>query len=469
MSVNYIDIHKQEYASAFVRTGKSNFRGVQAVFLESDSIPCEKQENQKAVGKQEATKFFHSRPTDSEPPPEKSCHMETEGDVQGNPNTLAKFVEKLDRMELLNVEQYYKNHKASLARLLIKTLIIGFGIHMLEKDVSVELEDLFNQEIYAFYVTNDLDSGDYVLTIDPSASYESVSGYVQGRPLDAHRTPLSIPPPLSMESHQQHELVQVTYPKDKVALVSLNRFWEELGRTFRDLGKKGDIRAIVLTSVLPKYFTAGLDLQSATSLFKPSGDIDPSRKARENRDVILRFQACISEIENVPQPVIAAVNGYALGLAIDILAACDIRYATPSTIFSVKEVDAGLASDIGTLARLPKITGNGSTLRELAYTARNFDAEEARQFGFIGKVVPGGRDEVIAAALETAQLIATKSPVAVVGTKHLLLHSRDHNVTENLEYTATWNSVHLQTKDVEDAIRSFKQSRPPKFRDLPKL
>ncbi|GJJ08989.1 hypothetical protein Clacol_003210 [Clathrus columnatus] len=145
--------------------------------------------------------------------------------------------------------------------------------------------------------------------------------------------------------------------------------------------KKGNIRAIILASVLPKYFTAGLDLQSAASLFKPSGDIDPSRKARENRGVILHFQACISEIENTPQPVIAAVNGYALGLAIDILAACDIRYATPSTIFSVKEVDARLASDIGTLAYLLK----QKYAPELADTARTFGAEEARQIGFIGK------------------------------------------------------------------------------------
>ena len=86
----------------------------------------------------------------------------------------------------------------------------------------------------------------------------------------------------------------------------------------------------------------------------------------------------------------------------------------------------GLAADIGTLARLPKITGNESLVRELAYTARNFSPEEAEKIGFVSKVVAGGRNEVVAAALETAATIASKSPIAEVGTKHLLLHSRDH-------------------------------------------
>ena len=92
----------------------------------------------------------------------------------------------------------------------------------------------------------------------------------------------------------------------------------------------------------------------------------------------------------------------------------------------VQEVDVGLAADIGTLARVPKVTGNQSFVNELAFTARNFSATEAERCGLVSRVVPGGRDEVLAAALETARLIAEKSPVAVLGTKRLLLHARDH-------------------------------------------
>jgi Enoyl-CoA hydratase/carnithine racemase len=86
----------------------------------------------------------------------------------------------------------------------------------------------------------------------------------------------------------------------------------------------------------------------------------------------------------------------------------------------------GLAPDIGTLAFLPKITGNHSLLRELAYTARPFSAAEGEKIGLLSKVVGGGRDEVVRAALDLAKIIAQKSPIAVAGTKQLISHARDH-------------------------------------------
>jgi delta(3,5)-delta(2,4)-dienoyl-CoA isomerase len=89
-------------------------------------------------------------------------------------------------------------------------------------------------------------------------------------------------------------------------------------------------------------------------------------------------------------------------------------------------VDIGLAADGGSLAYLPKITGNESLLRELAYTARSFSSDEALRLGLVSRIVEGGMDAVVGAALHLAKEIALKSPVAVSGTKHLLLHSRDH-------------------------------------------
>ncbi|KAG6853866.1 hypothetical protein C0991_000473 [Blastosporella zonata] len=91
-----------------------------------------------------------------------------------------------------------------------------------------------------------------------------------------------------------------------------------------------------------------------------------------------------------------------------------------------KEVDIGLAPDIGTLAHLPKITGNLSLVRELTYTGRFFSAPEAQNMGLVSRVVEGGHDAVVAAALELAKVIASKSPVAVTGAKHLITHARDH-------------------------------------------
>jgi delta(3,5)-delta(2,4)-dienoyl-CoA isomerase len=95
-------------------------------------------------------------------------------------------------------------------------------------------------------------------------------------------------------------------------------------------------------------------------------------------------------------------------------------------ITSGQEVDVGLAADIGSLARLPKLTGNQSLVHELAYSTRPFSAVEAKELGLVSKVVEGGRQEVLNAALELARNITEKSPVAVVGTKRFLLHARDN-------------------------------------------
>ena len=136
------------------------------------------------------------------------------------------------------------------------------------------------------------------------------------------------------------------------------------------------------------------------------------------------------------------------------------------------------------MAYLPKLTGNQSLLRELAYTARNFSASEAEKLGLVSRVVPGGRDQVVQAALELAKTIAAKSPIAVSGTKRLISHARDHPVEENLVYTQSWNALVTNasfrffdmfggelknpslTQDVKENISAMQERRTPKFEPL---
>jgi len=243
-----------------------------------------------------------------------------------------------------------------------------------------------------------------------------------------------------------------------------DEFWKEYGQVFDKISQEPDVRAVVIVSSVKKVFTAGIDL-AALGNFQ-GGAEDIARRARQYRDHVIEFQNAISAPERCPFPVIVAVHGIAYGLAIDLMAACDIRYASSDALFSIKEVDVGLAADIGTLARLPKITGNESAIRELAYTARNFNAREAEKMGFVSRVVDGSKEQVSAAALEVAKLIAEKSPIAVTGTKRLLLHARDNSVAQNLEYTATWNSAMLQTRDMGDALRAFKTKSKPVYKSL---
>jgi delta(3,5)-delta(2,4)-dienoyl-CoA isomerase len=149
--------------------------------------------------------------------------------------------------------------------------------------------------------------------------------------------------------------------------------------------------------------------------------------------------------------VICILHGHCLGLAIDLSLCADIRLCTRSTIFSVKEVDIGIAADIGTLTRLPKAVGNASWVKEVCLTAREWGADEAVSAGFVSRVL-GDKEEAVREGERLCRLMAEKSPVAVLGTKELLNYGRGRTVEEGLGYTAVWNAAMLQTADVAVAV-----------------
>lgn len=165
---------------------------------------------------------------------------------------------------------------------------------------------------------------------------------------------------------------------------------------------------------------SGLDVSKAagpdSELVKEYGD--SARRAAYLRRHILELQSTISAAANCEKPIICLIHGYCFGLGIDLSSACDIRLCSPDTKFCVKEVDIGLAADVGTLSRLPKVIGITSFAKEISLTARVFSAQEAEKNNFVSRVVPGGKKELIQEGLKLAQLIASKSPVAVQGTKN---------------------------------------------------
>ncbi|KAJ9115253.1 hypothetical protein QFC20_001120 [Naganishia adeliensis] len=232
--------------------------------------------------------------------------------------------------------------------------------------------------------------------------------------------------------------------------------WREMSKIFHQLRFDPSVRVIVLASESEKIWTAGLDVL---------------------HEHIRDFQSAISSIEEATQPVIAAISGLCLGLGIDIASACDIRLVSDQASMGILEVNVGLAADIGTLQRFPKITGSSSLARELAMTGRRFSPTEATAIGFTSRVVPGGRSGVVEEAISVAKVIAGKSPVAVTSTKRLMIHARDHSVQEGLDYTAAWNMSMLQSEipndyplqDTPKAMQGAMQKREPKFDDLPRL
>ncbi|OJJ69718.1 hypothetical protein ASPBRDRAFT_57339 [Aspergillus brasiliensis CBS 101740] len=280
-------------------------------------------------------------------------------------------------------------------------------------------------------------------------------------------------------SDYTYQHFNVTFPPERqyVAHVEINRadklnafvesMWLELSTIFTRLSSDPSVRAIVLTGAGDRAFTAGLDVKAASEglLSDSNTASDSARKATQLRRHIAEFQECISAVEKCEKPVIVAYHGISYGLAIDIGVAADVRVCSADVQFTVKEVDIGLAADIGTLSRLPKVVGNFGWVKEVALSARIFGADEALRVGYVNRVFKN-KEEAVRGALDLAGLIASKSPVAVQGTKELLNYSRDHSVAEGLRYTTVWNSAMLQTNDVTAALLSGIQKRKPTFEKL---
>ncbi|KAK5719592.1 hypothetical protein LTR17_015306 [Elasticomyces elasticus] len=270
----------------------------------------------------------------------------------------------------------------------------------------------------------------------------------------------------------------VTFPSQYVAQVEIDRpkklnaffeqMWKDIAKIFRELSHDPEVRVVILTAAGDRAFTAGLDVQAASengTLAKTGPILDGARKAVALRRHILEFQDDITEIEKCEKPVIAVLHGVSYGLAIDMTTCCDIRICSADTRFSVREVDIGLAADIGTLTRLPKANVPMSWVKEVALTARDFGAEEALRVGFVSAVYES-KAAALGRALDMAKLLASKSPVAVQTTKQMLNYSRDHTVADGLAQIAVLNAAMLQTKDVEDAMLSGLKKHKPTFAKL---
>lgn len=269
-------------------------------------------------------------------------------------------------------------------------------------------------------------------------------------------------------NHYQTFRIELT---DKVARVSINRpeklnamnsaFWTEIREVFRWADEADEVRVVVLDGA-GAHFSSGIDLALLAGIASQMGD-DPGRNAERLRRQILELQESLGAVESCRKPVIAAVHGYCLGGAIDLIAACDMRYSTEDAQFAIKEVDMGMTADLGTLQRLPGIIGDGM-LRELAYTARSFDGSEAQRIGLVNRTY-ADQPQLLEAVMALAGEIAAKSPVAIRGTKQMIRYMRDHGVRDGLDYVASWNAAMLQSADLKVAMAAHLARQKPEFAD----
>ena len=261
--------------------------------------------------------------------------------------------------------------------------------------------------------------------------------------------------------------------KDHICDLVLNRpnelntmtrdFWVELGDALEEINRNSDIRVVVLSST-GKHFCAGMDL----SAFSNGVDDIPNDKKPDHArvgEVLYRtakeLQGYISKLEELRVPVIAAVHGGVIGGALDLITACDMRFASNDAFFCIQEINIGMAADVGTLQRLPKIIPD-SKMREMAYTGRRMLAKEAKDSGLVGEIYKT-HDEMLDAVHKLAAEIASKSPVAIYGLKAVMNYSRDHNVSDSLDFNALWSGAMLSQTDMTEAMTAQLEKRDASF------
>jgi len=278
------------------------------------------------------------------------------------------------------------------------------------------------------------------------------------------------------EGHPAYQRLKLATIAPHVLHVELHRpdklnafdelFWEEMRLCFERVAYDAEVR-VVLVSAAGRLFTAGLDLAAVASIGPSTGGSkDVARAALRIRRTGKAWQDSFTNMEKCGKAVIVCAHGGVIGAGLEMMSACDVRLCTRDAYFIMAEVDVGLAADVGGLQRFPKVVGNQSLVRELALSARRMEAEEALRMGFVSRLFDT-KDAMLDAALELAEQIAGKSPVATLGVKEFLNYSRDHSVDESLDFAITWNMSMLQGTDMALAAAGKMQRSLPKFNSIP--
>lgn len=261
---------------------------------------------------------------------------------------------------------------------------------------------------------------------------------------------------------------------DRVARLTLDQparmnamspsFWRELDAILDTLQRDAPARALVLDAS-GKHFCAGMALEAFGSAIAPD---ESSAASRANIAPLLAgMQRTFDRLAELRMPVLAAIQGACIGGGLDLVCTADMRYCTRDAFFCVQEINIGMAADLGTLQRLPRLIPEGMA-RELAYTGRRLPAERALSLGLVNEVFDD-TDAMLAGVMQIAREIGSKPPVAIWATKQAIDYARDHSVADGLRQMGWLQSGLWDTAAVAEAIRARAEKREPVFADLAPL
>jgi enoyl-CoA hydratase len=255
--------------------------------------------------------------------------------------------------------------------------------------------------------------------------------------------------PVSISTHGGIRTITVQRPEK---LNALNRqTLESLDAAFADAARADEVRVVVLTGAGPKAFVAGADIAEMNGLTPVQG-----------RDFSLIGQRLMRRIERLNKPVIAMVNGFALGGGMELAMACHLRIAADSAKVGQPEINLGLLPGFGGTQRLLRLAGRAAAL-ELCLLGTPIDAARAQQLGLLNRVVPAA--ELEAETLKVATQLANAAPLALRGILDAINVGGECGIEEGLEYESAQFGLAFSTDDMREGTNAFLERRKPEFKN----
>jgi enoyl-CoA hydratase len=224
----------------------------------------------------------------------------------------------------------------------------------------------------------------------------------------------------------------------------------QLDQIFTGLAKNLEVKGVIITGAGEKSFVAGADI---SEFIQVMGDTAV--------EFMSRGQRIFNKIEAFDRPVIAAVNGFALGGGNEIALCCDIRIAAENAVFGQPEVNLGIIPGYGGTQRLPRLIGPGKA-KEIIFADERINAQEALRIGLVQRVVPRG--QAVEEAKKILKKIMSKGPVAIQMAKKAINDGLKMSLREGLDLEAQGNAVCFSTEDKDEGAKAFLEKRPAKFK-----
>lgn len=234
------------------------------------------------------------------------------------------------------------------------------------------------------------------------------------------------------------------------ALNALNKqVLNDLKLLLHELGSKREIRCAILTGDGPKAFVAGADIKEMESL-----------SPAQAREMALNGQALMQKLEDLPFPVIAAMNGFALGGGLELALACDFILASSKAKWGLPEVTLGLIPGYGGTQRLSRVVGR-ATARRIAMSGEVFNAQQGYEWGLFTQVVEP--EQLMPVAMSLAETFCDRAPMAVAWVKEAINHGSCKPLNEGLKLEADLFGRTFETKDRSEGIKAFIEKRKAMF------